>query len=181
VLFWRLIALVCVLGSAGAGAIQAVSDPDECPGVCARPIDYTIDPGFTPDERALVEQAMHAWQRGTGGRVCFEPGGRDLVVERIDRAEQLQPRDPDWAKHVALTEKGHIWLVEPRVPDPGVFRALMIHEIGHHLGLGHVEDTPLTYMHSSIDDTPEELREHGRLPPRDARDYCAAHRCTCAL
>jgi len=169
------------LGSAGAGASQAISDPEECPGVCAHPIDYTIDPDFDPAEGALIEQAMRTWQRGTGGRVCFEPGGRDLIVEKLDRPEQLQPLDPDWAKHVALTEHDHIWLVEPGVSGPGEFRALMMHELGHFLGLGHVEDTELTYMHGSIADTPEELREHARLPERDARDFCAAHRCTCAL
>jgi len=178
---WRLVAFGCVLGSAGAGASQAITDPEDCPGVCAQPIDYTIDSDFDADERGLIEQAMRVWQRGTGGRVCFEPGGRDLVIEKLDRCEQLLPLDPDWSKHVALTEHGHIWLVEPSVSDPGEFRALVVHEIGHHLGLGHVEDTPLTYMHSSIADTPEELREHARLPERDARDFCAAHRCTCAL
>jgi hypothetical protein len=178
---WRIFALVCILGSAGAGASHAVEDPGECPGVCERPVDYTIDSAFDPDERALIEQAMHVWQRGTGGRVCFEPGGRDLVVEKLERAEQLQPWDADWSKHVALTKGGHIWLVEPSVSDPGEFRALVVHEIGHHLGLGHVEDTDLTYMHSSIGDTPDELRKHARLPERDSRDYCAAHRCTCAL
>jgi len=170
-----------VLGSAGAGASQAIHDPDECPGVCANPIDYTIDPGFDAGEQALIEQAMHSWERGTGGRVCFEAGGQDLVVSKLDRAEQLQPWDPDWAKHVALTEGGHIWLVETSVSDPGAFRALVMHEVGHYLGLGHVEDTPFTYMHSSIADTPEELRRHGRLPERDAHDFCVANRCTCAL
>jgi len=181
VLFWRLAALVFVLGSAGAGATQRVTDPDDCLGACARPTAYTIDPGFDADERALIEQAMHVWQRGTGGRVCFEPGGRDLVVEKLDRAEQLEPMDPDWSKHVALTERDHIWLVEPSVSDPGMFRALAVHELGHYLGLGHAEDTPLTYMHSSIGDTPQELRDRGRLPERDGHDYCAAHRCTCAF
>ena len=180
-MLWRLVAFGCVLGSAGAGASQAISDPEDCPGVCAHPIDYTIDSDFDADERGLIEQAMRVWQRGTGGRVCFEPGGRDLVIEKLDRCEQLLPLDPDWSKHVALTQGGHIWLVEPSVSGPGEFRALVVHEIGHHLGLGHVEDTPLTYMHSSIADTPEELREHARLPERDARDFCAAHRCTCAL
>lgn len=170
-----------MLGSAGAGASEAVTDPDECPGVCAHPVDYTIDPGFDADEQALIEQAMRAWERGTGGRVCFEPGGQDLFVAKLDSPEQLQPWDADWSKHVALCEGDHIWLVETSVSDPGAFRALVIHEVGHYLGLGHVEDTPLTYMHSSIADTPEELRKRARLPERDARDFCAVHRCTCAL
>jgi hypothetical protein len=178
---WRLAALALVLGTAGAGASQSVRDPEECPGVCAHPVDYAVDPGFDDGERALIEQAMRTWQRGTGGRVCFEPGGHDLVIERLDRPEQLAPHDSDWAKHVALTEGDHIWLVEPSVSDPGVFRALVVHELGHYLGMGHVEDTPLTYMHSTITDTPAELLERAHLPERDALDFCAVHRCTCAM
>ena len=179
--FWRIVALAFVLGSAGPGAQDPVDDPDQCPGSCERPIAYTLDAAFDADERALVEQAMRVWERGTGGRVCFAPGGRDLVVEKLDRSEDLQPWDPDWPLHVALTKGGHIWIVEPRVSEPGEFRALAVHEIGHHLGLAHVEDTPLTYMHSSINDTPAELRDHARLPERDRRDFCVAHRCTCAF
>jgi len=179
--FWRIVALACLLGSTRPGAGAAVDDPGECPGVCERPVSYTVDAGFDPDQRALIEQAMHAWERGTGGRVCFAPGGRDLVVVKVDRSEDLQPWDPDWSQHIALSKAGHIWIVDESVPAPGLFRALAMHEIGHHLGLGHVEDTPLTYMHSRIDDTPEDLRARARLPERDARDFCAAHRCTCAL
>ena len=180
-MFWRLFALACILGSAGAGASRVVDDPAECPGVCDRSIAYTIDAGFDADQRSLIEQAMRVWERGTGERVCFSPGGRDLVFEKIDRAEQLAPWDPDWAQHIALTKGGHVWIVGTSVSEPGEFRALAVHEIGHHLGLGHVEDTPMTYMHSSINDTPEPLRMVGRLPERDRRDYCAAQRCTCAL
>ena len=68
-----------------------------------------------------------------------------------------------------------------RVDDPGEYRALVVHELGHHLGIGHIEDTALTYMHSTINDTPTEMWLHPRLPPRDARAYCEVHRCTCQL
>ena len=180
-MFRRILALACLLGSSGPGARGAVDDPRECPGVCEQPIAYTLDDGFDGAQRALLEQAMHAWERGTGGRVCFAPGGADLVVHKLERAEELSPWDPDWAAHIALSKGGHIWIVDSTVSDPGELRALGVHEIGHYLGLGHVEDTSLTYMHSRIDDTPEELRKHARLPERDGRDFCAAHRCTCAF
>lgn len=179
-MFWRSFALACLLGFAGPTASpEPVDDPSQCPGACEAPVRYEIDPTFDPDERALILQAMHLWERGTRGRVCFSPGGGDLVVVRLERAEALQPMDPDWARHVALTKGNHVWIVEASVPEAGGFRALVAHEIGHYLGLGHVEDTPLTFMHSAIGDTPEELRENPSLPERDCRDFCAAHTCTC--
>ena len=73
-----------------------------------------------------------------------------------------------------------IWIVAARIDDPGEYRALVVHELGHHLGIGHIEDTPMTYMHSTINDTPQALWTNARLPTRDARAFCEVHRCTCA-
>jgi hypothetical protein len=179
--FWRVVALSCLLAYPPPRTQHPVDDPADCPGACAHPTGYTLDPRFDADERLLVEQAMHVWERGTGGRVCFVPGGRDLVVEKVGRSEELRPWDDAWAQHVGYARGDHIWLVEAGLPDPGEFRALVAHEIGHHLGLEHADDTPLTFMHPSIDDVPEELREHPRLPDRDRHGFCAKHRCTCAL
>ena len=116
-----------------------------------------------------------------GGRVRFVPGGHDLVIERLERADQLKPWDPDWREHVALAKGDRIWIVAPRIEDAGEYRALAVHELGHHLGIGHIEDAAATYMHSVITDTPSELRRRIRLPERDAREYCQVARCTCAL
>jgi hypothetical protein len=156
-----------------------VSDPTACPGACERPVAYTLDPQLGDDERALIEQAMRVWQEGTGGRVRYVPGGTDLVIERVDRPDQLQPWDPDWTRHVALAKGNRIWIVAATVDDPGAYRALVVHELGHHLGINHIEDTPVTYMHSTINDTPASLLKHALLPDRDARAFCQVHRCTC--
>jgi hypothetical protein len=169
------------MGSVGAGGSDVVRDPGACPGECERPIAYSLDPQFNQDEQVLIEQAMHVWERGTGGRVCFAPGGRDVVIEKLDRSDELQPWDPDWPRHVALTKGARIWIVATRVDDPGEYRALVVHELGHRLGIGHIEDTTTTYMHSTINDTPPELWKHALLPERDARAYCEVHRCTCAF
>ncbi len=168
------------MGSVGAGSSDAVRDPSACPGECDKAIAYSLDPQFNADERSLIEQAMRVWERGTGGRVCFAPGGRDVVIEKLDRSDELQPWDPDWPRHVALTKGGRIWIVATRVDDPGEYRALVVHELGHRLGIGHIEDTASTYMHSTINDTPQELWTNAQLPDRDARAFCEVHRCTCA-
>jgi hypothetical protein len=170
-----------LVSSFGAGATESVRDPAACAGECDRPIAYTLDPQFNSDERDLIADAMRVWERGTSGRVCFAPGGRDLVIEKLDRSDQLQPWDADWPRHVALTKGGRIWIVAARIDDPGEYRALVVHELGHHLGIGHIEDTAMTYMHSTINDTPQDLWTHARLPTRDARAFCEVHRCTCAF
>jgi hypothetical protein len=164
----------------GAGTSETIRDPSVCPGACEHAITYSVDPQFNEDESALIVEAMRVWERGTDGRVCFQSGGRDLVIEKLDRSDELQPWDPDWSRHVALTKGGRIWIVAARIDDPGEYRALVVHELGHHLGIGHIEDTALTYMHSTINDTPESLWKHPRLPERDARAYCEVHRCICA-
>lgn len=158
-----------------------MSDPRACPGACERVIAYSLDRAFDGDERLLVEQAMHVWERGTAGRVCFAESGRDLVIEKLDRAEQLEPWDADWRRHVGLTKGERIWIVAARIDDPGEYRALVVHELGHYLGIGHIEDTLATYMHSTINDTPVSLWRHASLPDRDARAFCEVHRCACAL
>ncbi len=172
--------MACLIGSLGTGAADAVRDPDVCPGECDKPITYSLDPQFNRDERALIEEGMRVWERGSGGRVCFAPGGRDLVIDKLDRSDELEPWDPDWQRHVALTKGGRIWIVATRIDDPGEYRALIVHELGHHLGIGHIEDTPATYMHSTINDTPVELWAHASLPRRDGRAFCEVRRCTCS-
>ncbi len=177
----RTIAFACLTGSLGAGPGDSTRDPNACAGACERPIGYSIDAHFNADERQLIDDAMHVWEQGTGGRVCFAAGGHDLVIEKLDRSEQLQPWDPDWPRHVALTKGGRIWIVATRVDDQGEYRALIVHELGHHLGIGHIEDTPATYMHSTINDTPTDLWTHALLPERDAQAFCEVHPCRCAL
>ena len=46
---------------------------------------------------------MRVWERGTGGRVCFAPGGRDLVVEKLDRSEDSAALGP----RLALARRAH--------------------------------------------------------------------------
>jgi hypothetical protein len=173
--------MACLLGTLGAGSGDAVRDPAACLGTCQSPIHYSLDDQFSDEERGYIEDAMRVWEGGTGGRVCFAPGGTDLFIERLDRSDDLKPWDPDWPRHVALTKGGHIWIVAPRIEDAGEYRALVVHELGHHLGIGHIEDTAATYMHATINDTPAELWRHLKLPARDGRAYCEVHRCSCGM
>ena len=180
-MFRHILAIACLFGSLGAGTGETVYDPGACEGECERPIAYTLDRQFNVDEQRVIDEAMRVWERGSGGRVRFAAGGDDLVIEKLDRSDQLRPFDPDWPQHVALTRGGRIWIVAARIDDAGEYRALIVHELGHYLGIAHIEDTPMTYMNSTINDTPVELWKHARLPQRDARAFCEVHKCTCAL
>jgi hypothetical protein len=168
-----------LISSLGAEVSESVRDPSACAGDCDRAIGFSLDPKFNADERDLIAEAMRVWEVGTSGRVCFAPGGRDLVIDKLERSDELEPWDADWPRHVALTKGGRIWIVAARIDDPGEYRALVVHELGHHLGIGHIEDTTLTYMHSTINDTPQELWTTARLPERDGRAFCEVRRCAC--
>ncbi|HEV3193966.1 MAG TPA: hypothetical protein VGY54_25850, partial [Polyangiaceae bacterium] len=102
----RTTAVACLVSSLGVGAGATVRDPGACAGECEHPIGYSVDSRFDSEERAFIDEAMSVWQEGTGGRVCFRPGGSDLFIEKLDRSDQLQPWDPDWTHHVALTKGG---------------------------------------------------------------------------
>jgi hypothetical protein len=143
-------------------------------------VGYTLDPRFSPDERLVIAEAARVWERGSGGRVCFREGGGDLRFIRLAEQRELEVEDPDWQRHVALCKAGKIWLVPSKVDDRSEYVALVIHELGHHLGLAHIEDTATTYMHSTINDTPASLRLSPQIPVRDRREFCKVHRCTCS-
>jgi hypothetical protein len=176
----RLLCVAFVLGTVGAGASTSVPDPLNCPGRCETRIRYDIDSRFSADERAIIEEAAGAWERGSGGRVCFSPGGHDLDFVRVAEQRDLAPEDPDWHHHIALCKSGRIWIVPSKIDERGEYVALVVHEIGHHLGLGHIEDKTDTYMHGTINDTPRALFTDVRIPARDRRELCAVRGCVCA-
>jgi hypothetical protein len=175
----RSFLVVMVMGSAGAAPGTRVPDSADCPGVCEVHVGYSVDPSFSDEERGVIADAARAWERGSNGRVCFYAGGRDLSFVRVEEPRDLAPEDPDWAKHVALCKAGRIWFVASRVDDRDEYVALAIHEIGHFLGLSHIEDTTETFMHSTISETPDNLRAAGEIPERDRRELCRVRACVC--
>ena len=175
----RPFSLLFVLATLGAGSGPKVPDAAECPGRCEMHLGYDVDARFDPGERAVIAQGIDAWERGSGGRVCFSPGGHEVEFIRLEKQADLAPQDPDWSHHVALTKGNRIWLVPSKVDERGEYVALVIHEIGHRLGLPHIEDARDTYMHSTINDTPHALWTSFDLPARDRREYCAVRGCVC--
>jgi hypothetical protein len=157
-----------------------VPDSASCPGRCETRIAYKLDPKFSEEERGLVHEGMKVWEKGTGGRVCFAEGGDDVEFIRLEKQSELKPIDDEWPNHVALCKSGKIWIVASKMETHGEYIGVVVHELGHHLGLRHIEDVQATYMHSTINDTPRELWTDPQLPERDRREFCAIHGCTCA-
>jgi hypothetical protein len=176
----RSFSIVLLLGTLGAGSGPSVSDATACPGACEVHVGYEVDPAFSEQEQQHIADAAAVWERGSGGRVCFQKGGHDLRFIRLEHQRDLSPFDDEWQNHVALNKSGRIWIVPSKVDEPGEYVALVIHEIGHHLGLNHIEDTSATYMHSTINDTPRFLWKRPSLPERDRAEYCSVRGCICA-
>ena len=178
--FIRPLLVLLLIGSLGAGAGPTVDDGTQCPGACETRVHYSVDSSFDQDEQETIAEAARVWERGTGGRVCFSRDGNDLRFIRLEQQRELEPFDDEWQNHVALNKGGRIWIVSSKIDDRGEYLALVIHEIGHHLGLGHIEDTRSTYMHGTINDTPRSLWRHPGLPERDRREFCSVRGCVCA-
>jgi hypothetical protein len=155
-----------------------------CPGRCDAKVHYVVDDEFNDDEQEVIAEAAAAWERGSGGRVCFSRTSAketaDLQFIRLAQQSDLEPQDPEWRHHVALCKGSKIWIVPSKIDERGEYVALVIHEIGHHLGLPHIEDAKDTYMHSTINDTPRELWTTPQIPERDRHEYCAVRSCFCA-
>ena len=177
--YLRPLCIAFVLGTVGAGVGPKVPDALSCPGRCETKIGYQLDPQFDDDEQAIIAEAAGAWEHGSGGRVCFSRGGHDIQFIRLDRQSELEPQDSEWRHHVALCKGNKIWLVPSKIDERGEYVALVIHEIGHHLGLPHIEDAKDTFMHSTINDTPHALWVTPVLPERDRREFCSVRSCSC--
>jgi hypothetical protein len=152
-----------------------VSDGLRCPATCEQTTRYRLDPAFTNEENDAIHEAMGLWTAATGGRACFRAGGTDLIVVRATKRLDLRPYDDGWHGHSGLYRQGTIWLVVPELTR-GELVDVTAHEIGHHLGLGHVTDTSDTIMHPR-----DGRRKPGELlPARDRAAYCLLHTCVCS-
>jgi hypothetical protein len=117
---------------------------------------------------------MHLWERGARNGVSFREGGRaDLFVYR-GTADDFRPFVRGAGFYEAITVFPSIVIMAPdRFVGDSTVRSVAAHEIGHYLGIEHL-DTRNSVMHAVYGT----LRD-GRLWPADIEAYRDTHPLSC--
>lgn len=147
-------------------------------------IQFHGDTSFTKEERKEIELAMDTWAGVTSGLVGFTVAwdvdwqSTASIVEHendslISRVDPSNPYFQDGAIGRVAEIGGrpaHVWIVADRCNQLGVFRQVVIHELGHILGMLHTKD-PDSIMY------PSTSQKQTCLNKADMEEYCRVNRC----
>lgn len=148
-----------------------------------------LDKSFTDDEIDVVLDATLEWNKATGGRVNYDiimlnssnetiDFNRGILVNKLP-ADNIEILTLDFRnENITLgyfTNQGlmpHIAIVADRL-DLDDYKTVVMHEIGHSLGLDHNEgdDGIGTLMYPTI-----ELQSN-YISETDIKNYCKLHHC----
>lgn len=167
---------------------------------CAVSDAVYVDRRFTPDEQVEIQKAADYWCDATGGAACVDlvfgarvgrlsttaTDGRRVLV-RATEAEAMRAPSPllrkgdngvRWLNYDELGVRAEeVIVVVPSRIEPGFFRTVVAHELGHHFDLNHVAAAGALMFTKG--DTPEG-RAHVDaecLTAADAAELCNSHDC----
>lgn len=150
--------------------IACAKDMRANPPITLYNYDYVvlIDKGFSGLQRKEIYQALAAWERASQHRVKFYPVWNQTKPQSVDASEygdvlfiwNLKDKDQKMLEKgikkyssysgYFLTgdtnESGHILMF---VEEDELFYGVMLHELGHFLGLSHIEDEN-TVMYGNV-------------------------------
>jgi hypothetical protein len=128
---------------------------------------------FTAEQLAIIGQSTAAWQSALGEHVQFVfvsgKGPQSLIVIRPVELATIEAETGNSAQtHWMPTERGGAIDIAHDV-DAKTFRMLVMHELGHALGLEH--GPPNTVMFERLEHNP------GRVTCADVWQFCEANGC----
>lgn len=157
-----------------AGCSRGAAAPESAR--CAAVKVYSVDPRFSPDQRELASRAVAEWDEVTSPGLCLRVGlGGVRIVPVVDEAEMgaidFAAKVPEGTRAIGWWDGRDVRVSLARIQDRRVVYSVILHEVGHSLGLPHYFGDGLSYMRPSVGPA-----WTYQVPPADARHFRSTHR-----
>lgn len=143
------------------------------------------DMDFSQQERQIVSEAVDRWYEFTNGKFLFhiiydiskydlDALTKDDIILKVASSFYLVKESEQRSKGRTcglchrFTNRGNIYMVENRVRNYQTFRTVLMHELGHYIGLDHTEGPSIMYEYTD---------QTGDFTKNDALAFCEEYGC----
>ena len=153
-----------------------------------------VDARFTPAEQECIVSAVNEWEKATDGIVeitpvitngmvtpkhinVYRPDGRHAIFVANFLDDRVLGR-ADLATRLGLISANNIWINRQSIwkyhPHRYLmfFRMIVMHELGHHLGLNHFKN----YRYQALMQ-PYDSEQTPCITPADLQQFCSLYNC----